>query len=70
MLIYGTWLFISGGALKFRPLIFGGIINWVIGAIAFFADFEQQLILLALAVLLGYILPGHLLKSRHSQLAN
>ena len=30
MLIYGIWLFISGGALKFRPLIIGGIINWLL----------------------------------------
>ncbi len=64
MLIYGIWLFISGGALKFRPLIFGGIVNWLLGMTAFFFDFEIQLILLAIAVLFGYIIPGHLLKRK------
>jgi hypothetical protein len=66
MLIYGTWLFISGGALRFRPLIFGGIINWLLGAASFFLPFEQQLIVLGLAVLFGYIIPGHLLQKRRT----
>jgi hypothetical protein len=64
MLIYGIWLFISGGALKFRPLIIGGIVNWLLGITAFFFAFEIQLLILALAVLLGYIIPGHLLKMK------
>jgi small basic protein len=64
MLVYGMWLFVSGGAIRFRPLIAGGVINWVIGIGAFFATFPVQLLLLATAVLLGYIIPGHMLKSR------
>jgi len=64
MMIYGIWLFISGGALRFNPLIYGGIINWALGIASFFVGFEMQLLLLALAVLLGYIIPGHLLKNK------
>jgi hypothetical protein len=64
MVIYGIWLFISGGALKFKPLIIGGIINWILAIVAFFTPFETQLLILALAVLLGYIYPGILLKFR------
>lgn len=64
MLVYGMWLFVSGGAIRFRPLILGGVINWVIGIGAFFATFPVQLLLLATAVLLGYIIPGHMLKNR------
>ncbi len=64
MMVYGFWLFISGGALKFNPLIIGGIINWILAAFSFFLLFEQQLITLAIAVLLGYIIPGHMLKNK------
>ncbi|MBK8586552.1 MAG: hypothetical protein IPN88_14485 [Bacteroidetes bacterium] len=64
MVVYGFWLFISGGALEFRPLKIGGAINWVLAAFAFFVGFEQQLIVLAIAVLLGYIIPGHMLKNK------
>jgi hypothetical protein len=68
MMIYAVWLFISGGAIKFKPLIFGGIVNWILGIISFFVTFKIQLLLLALAVLLGYIIPGHMLKSRYQKL--
>ena len=67
MMIYGMWLFISGGAIKFKPLIIGGIINWILCIAAFFVSFEMQLLLLALAVLLGYIIPGHMLKSKYNK---
>jgi len=67
MVVYGIWLFISGGAIRFRPLIIGGIINWSLGIAAFFVTFENQLLLLALAVLLGYVIPGHMLRNKHNQ---
>jgi hypothetical protein len=61
MVIYAIWLFISGGALKFRPLIVGGLINWAMAALAFFTTYDNQLLLMAFAVLTGYIIPGYLL---------
>lgn len=67
MMVYGTWLFISGGTIRFKPLLYGGIINWVLGCIAFFVSFDLQLLLLALAVLLGYIIPGYLFKKKYSK---
>ncbi len=70
MVVYGFWLFVSGGALRFRPLILGGIVNWVLAAVAFFFQFEMQLLILAVAVLLGYIIPGHMLKSRYQKQHN
>jgi hypothetical protein len=65
MMVYGAWLFISGGVLRFKPLMAGGIINWALCITAMFFGFPIQLLLLALAVLLGYIIPGYMLKARH-----
>ncbi len=67
MMVYGMWLFISGSSIRFRPLQIGGGINWILCTVAFFTDFETQLLLLALAVLLGYIIPGHLLRNRFNK---
>lgn len=67
LLVYGLWLFISGGAIKFNPLLVGGIINWIFAIASFFVSFDVQLLFLALAVLLGYIIPGYLLKRKFSQ---
>lgn len=63
LIVYGSWLFISGGVLKFRPLLFGGIINWIAGAAAFWVTNYHIVLLLAVAVLLGYVIPGHLLRN-------
>jgi hypothetical protein len=62
MILYGMGLFQSGGALKFRPLIYGGIFCWVCAIAGFQIQNVYQLLILAAAVLGGYIIPGHLLK--------
>jgi hypothetical protein len=67
MLLYGIMLFVSGGVLRFRPLLFGGIINWMLALPAFFVTFDIQLLLLSAAVLLGYIIPGHLLNHQFNK---
>jgi hypothetical protein len=63
MWLYGLGTFVSGGILKFKPLIYGGIASWILGAFAIFMPFEQQLLLLAAAIVCSYIVPGHLLKA-------
>lgn len=63
LVLYAIWLFIAGGALRFKPLIWGGYVNWLFAIVAFFVSYDYQLLLLAGAVLSGYIIPGHLLKS-------
>ena len=67
MLVYGMWLFVSGGTIRFRPLMVGGIVNWVLALVSLWVDFQTQLLLLALAVLLGYIIPGHWLKHERNR---
>ena len=67
LMIYAIWLFVSGGAIKFRPLVIGGIINWIAAIVCFYINYEQQLLVISLAVLTGYIIPGYLLKSRYKK---
>ena len=62
MALYGIGLFLSGGALKFKPLIIGGIFCWVCAIAGFETQNVYQLLILAVAVLGGYIIPGYLLK--------
>ena len=64
LLMYGIWLFVSGGAIQFKPIMIGGIINWIFAVGAFFVPFQFQLLFLAAAVLLGYIIPGHMLNAQ------
>ena len=67
MMVYGTWLYISGRTLEFRPVVFGAYINWVLAVVSFYISFEFQLLTLAAAVLFGYIIPGYMLRSRFNK---
>ena len=65
LMLYGIGTFITGGVLKFRPLIIGGIWSWLLAIGAFFVPFELQLLLLAMSVLFSYIVPGYILRLRY-----
>lgn len=64
MMVYGMWLFISGGALKFKPLIVGGLINFACSIAGFYIQSIELVLLLSFAVLAGYIIPGHMLNAK------
>ncbi|MCX6290642.1 MAG: hypothetical protein NT126_02630 [Bacteroidetes bacterium] len=68
MMVYGMWLFVSGASIKFKPIIIGGIINWILCIASFFFAVEIQILILASAVMLGYIIPGHMLKNKFENL--
>ena len=42
-------------------------INWILAVASFFAAFDLQLLFLALAVLLGYIIPGYLFRRKYGR---
>jgi hypothetical protein len=62
ILFYGMATFQSGGVLKFKPLIIGGIASWIIAFIAMNISLENQMIALSASIVCSYIIPGHLLK--------
>ena len=64
IVMYGLGTFVSGGILKYRPLIIGGIAAWVISIFAFLNQNEYQLLLMAAAIIIAYLIPGYMLKSR------
>ncbi len=62
MCLYGVGLFLSGSVLKFKPLVFGGMFCWASAIAGFYVQSIYVLLVLALCVLGGYIIPGYLLK--------
>lgn len=67
ILLYAIGTFVSGKLMRFRPLVIGGLINFVLAAISGRFSFDNQLLIAALAILTSYIIPGHLLKIRFQQ---
>lgn len=62
MAIYGWGTFVNGKLLRFKPLVWGGIGAWVIGFATLFVGEQWLLPMLALAVLVSYLIPGHMLR--------
>lgn len=62
MMIFGMFMLIKGGAVKSKALMAGAVVNWA-GAIAMFLnkDFRYDMLIMAAAVLIGYIIPGMIL---------
>jgi hypothetical protein len=62
ILLYGIGTSVSGCLIKFKPLIIGGAVNMVLSAIAVHLRYDLQILMTALAILISYIIPGHLLR--------
>jgi hypothetical protein len=70
MVAYGVPTFISGGVLKFKPLVIGALASVVIGIVSFNFTFDVQLLLLCASILAAYIIPGHLLRIQYLKTKN
>ncbi|OYT15819.1 MAG: hypothetical protein B7C24_11100 [Bacteroidetes bacterium 4572_77] len=61
LLLVGLATFVSGAIYRFIPLIIGAIVFWIAAVICPQIDQQSQLLLNALAIFIGYIIPGVLL---------
>ena len=64
LLLYGISLWMQGRLIRFPAYQAGAVCCWVAGAVAFLLDTTDQLLVLAVAVVLGYIIPGHMLAAK------
>lgn len=64
ILLYAVGTFATGCFIQFKPLMFGGSLCFLISAVSFFSESREQLLFVALAVLISYLIPGHALKYR------
>ncbi|MBL0356163.1 MAG: hypothetical protein IPP72_04435 [Chitinophagaceae bacterium] len=64
LMIYGIPTFLSGTVMQFKPLKKGGIICWALALVATFVSPLYMLLLLAMAVVAAWIIPGYLLRKK------
>jgi hypothetical protein len=62
ILLYGIGTFTTGRILQFKPLIYGGLSCFILSIVSNYIEREEQLLILALSVLVSYIIPAILLK--------
>ena len=63
LLLAGIGTMVSGLTMKFKPLIFGGIIFAIFSIVTLYFRGPEQLVLNSIAIILGYLIPGYLLKN-------
>ena len=69
-ILYALWMYVHGSAIRFRPLIIGAYVNWAAAIIIFLLDdFGVIMIVSAIAVLLGYLIPGYMLRTEYRKKA-
>lgn len=64
LMLYGMPTFLSGVILKFKPLRIGAICCWGLALVSVLIPYQFSFLLLALAVITTWIVPGYLLRSR------
>ncbi len=67
LVLYGMPTFLSGIILKFRPLVWGGIICWALSLLACFVPADFIVLLIAIAVISAWIVPGYVLQNKYKK---
>jgi hypothetical protein len=65
LILAGTSTFITGGLIKYRPLMFGALCLWIFGIATLLINSELQMLIASAGMILGYIIPGYMLKAKH-----
>lgn len=60
----GAATFLSGIIVRFRPLLIGGITFWMAGILCYFVSKEDQYLVGGFAMILGYLIPGYMLRNQ------
>jgi MFS family permease len=68
--LYGMPIFLMGGLIKFRPLIIGATCCWILAAISPFVEKDFNILLVAIAIIAAWIIPGYMLSRRYKKMQN
>lgn len=60
----GVATFVSGIIVRFRPLLIGGIVFWIAGIVCYFVGSRDQYLVGGIATILGYLVPGYMLRNQ------
>ena len=69
LLLFGIPTFISGCIKKFKPLIFGGIVCWILSVISFFFRENEVFLLVAMGAFFAWVIPGFILRKNYYKIA-
>ncbi len=65
IMLYAIATYISGSLINFKPMAYGGAACLVLVVITPYLRYEEQILSAAFAILISYIIPGHLLRNHY-----
>ena len=63
MMLAGIGTLVSGWLMKFKPLVFGGVLFLASSLVSVYVTVEYRALLQGITVVAGYLVPGYLLKN-------
>ncbi len=70
ILFYGIGTYVSGSLIKFRPLIVGGLLCFILVIVCVYQSYDHQMLVTAFAIVVSYIIPGYMLRSKYKKKKN
>ncbi|MFZ4057952.1 MAG: hypothetical protein ACOYKE_07420 [Ferruginibacter sp.] len=61
LLLYGIPTIITGGITNLKPMLYGGILCWVLAVVTVYTNAEMDMLLTALAATCAWLIPGIIL---------
>jgi hypothetical protein len=65
LILYGLPTFATGGIMKFKPMLWGGLIFWACAVIVVYTPVKIDLLLMALSAITGWLIPGLILNKAY-----
>jgi hypothetical protein len=67
MMLYVMPTYITGAIAKFKPMIFGGLVCWVLSIASIFTPVQTDMLLIAVCGLFAWLIPGIILWFRYQK---
>ncbi|MEM9327373.1 MAG: hypothetical protein AAGA85_17025 [Bacteroidota bacterium] len=66
LLLASIGTYVSGQTLRFRPLVWGGLLIFICAIVCFLIPQTEQFLVASVAMVLGYLVPGFMLKKQEN----
>lgn len=65
LLLYGLPTFVSGVSMKFKPMLWGGLICWICCIASIYTTIKIDLLLIAASSVLAWLIPGIIMEKEY-----
>lgn len=67
LMLYGLPTFVTGMAIKFKPMLWGGIVCWLCCIASLFTTIKMDLLLVAFSAIIAWLIPGIILERNYQK---